>query len=80
MSNYPLRLPEGLMEQARDLAQAEGVSINHFLSTLIAERIGELKALHHVRGRIARADRAKAAAVLARVPDHPPLHGDDMPS
>ena len=80
MSNYPLRLPEALMDQARDLAQAEGVSINQFLSTLIAERIGELKALQHVRARIARADRAKAAAVLARVPDRPPLDGDDMPS
>jgi hypothetical protein len=80
MSNYPLRLPEGLMDQARDLAQADGVSINQFLSTLIAERIGELKALQHVRARIARADRAKATAVLARVPDRPPLDGDEMPS
>ena len=78
MSNYPLRLPEGLMDQVRDLAQAEGVSINQFLSTLIAEQIGELKALRHVRARIARADRAKAVAAIARVPDRPPLHRDDM--
>jgi len=80
MSNYPLRLPEGLLDQARALAQSEGVSINQFLSTLIAERIGELKALHHVRARIARADRAKVAVVLGRVPDQAPLDGDEMPS
>lgn len=79
MSNYPLRLPESLMAEARRMATAEGVSINQFLSTLIAERIGELKAHEHVRRRIARADLGKAAAVLARVPRRKPLSGDEMP-
>lgn len=79
MSNYPLRLPETLMDDAREMANAEGVSINQFLATLIAERIGELKALRHVRQRISRADPAVAAAVLALVPDRPPLPGDEMP-
>lgn len=45
------------------MADAQGVSINQFLSTLIAERIGELKALRHVRQRIGRANPATAAAV-----------------
>jgi hypothetical protein len=79
MSNYPLRLPEGLMKDAREMADAQGVSINQFLSTLIAERIGELKALRHVRQRISRADPAVAAAVLALVPDQAPVAGDEMP-
>ncbi len=79
MSNYPLRLPETLMEDAREMADAQGVSINQFLSTLIAERIGELKALRHVRQRIGRANPASAAAVLALVPDRAPLEGDEMP-
>lgn len=79
MSNYPLRLPEGLMEEARQMAEAQGVSINQFLSTLIAERVGELKALDHVRARIARADLGKARAVLALVPDREPMKGDEMP-
>jgi hypothetical protein len=78
MSNYPLRLPENLMEDARAMADAQGVSINQFLSTLIAERIGELKALRHVRMRISRADSAKAMAVLALVPDRAPLEGDEL--
>lgn len=79
MSNYPLRLPETLMEDAREMADAQGVSINQFLSTLIAERIGELKALRHVRQRIGRANMASAAAVLALVPDRAPLEGDELP-
>lgn len=79
MSNVPLRLPETLMEDAREMADAQGVSINQFLSTLIAERIGELKALRHVRTRMARADPKKAAAVLALVPDREPVRGDELP-
>ena len=79
MSNYPLRLPETLMEDARGLAKAQGVSVNQFLATVIAERVGELKALSHVRARIARADPTKARAVLALVPDRAPMDGDDLP-
>ena len=80
MSNYPLRLPETLMEDARGMARAQGVSVNQFLASLIAERVGELKALSHVRVRIARADPAEARAVLALVPDRPPMEGDETPA
>ena len=64
---------------AREMADAQGVSINQFLSSLIAERIGELKVLRHVRQRIGRANPASAAAVLALVPDRAPLEGDEVP-
>jgi hypothetical protein len=67
------------MDDAREMAEAQGVSINQFLATLIAERIGEMKALRHLRRRIARADLAAASAVLAQVLDRPPLPGDEMP-
>ena len=80
MSNYPLRLPETLMDDARGMAKAQGVSVNQFLATVIAERVGELKALSHVRARIARADPAKARQVLALVPDRPPIEGDGRPA
>ena len=79
MSNYPLRLPESLMDDARGMAKAQGVSINQFLATVIAERVGELKALSHIRSRIARADLTQARAVLALVPDRPPMEGDELP-
>ena len=80
MSNYPLRLPETLMDDARGLAKAQGVSVNQFLATVIAERVGELKALNHVRARIARADPTRARAVLALVPDRAPMEGDELPA
>ena len=79
MSNYPLRLPENLMDDARGMAKAQGVSVNQFLATVIAERVGELKALNHVRARIARADPDRARAVLALDPDRTPMEGDEFP-
>jgi hypothetical protein len=67
------------MDDARGMAKAQGVSVNQFLATIIAERVGELKALTHVRERIARADSARARAVLALVPDRGPIDGDELP-
>lgn len=57
------------------MAEAEGVSINLFLATLIAQRIGELKALSQVRARIARANPARARSILARAPARQPVGG-----
>jgi hypothetical protein len=78
VSNYPLRLPDHVLADAKAFAARNGSSLNQFLSSLIAERIGEMKALAHVEARIARADRAAALAVLAKVPERAPLPGDEL--
>lgn len=79
MTNYPLRLPQSLMEEARRIAREEGVSINQFFATLIAERVGEMKGLRHLKLRIASANPKRALELLRRVPDRTPLPGDEMP-
>jgi hypothetical protein len=45
---------------------------------VIVERVGELKALNHVRARIARTDPTEARAVLALVLDRVPMDGDEL--
>jgi hypothetical protein len=80
MSNFPLRLPETLMSEAREMAEAEGVSINQFLATLIAERIGEMKGLSQVRARIERGNPVRARAILGRAPARKPAKADEMPA
>jgi hypothetical protein len=67
------------MCDARKLAEAEGVSVNQFLSTVIAQRIGELKALSYLRNRAARADIPRARAILAKVLARKPQKGDELP-
>ena len=78
MSNYPLRLPENVMEDAKRLAAANGSSLNQFLVAVVAERIGEMKALAEIERRVARADYRAAFEVLSRVPDRQPLPGDEI--
>jgi hypothetical protein len=79
MSNYPLRLPDHVMAEAKNLAELNGTSLNQFLSSLIAERVGELRATADIQLRAERANPKAALAILARAPDRPPLGGDELP-
>lgn len=80
MGNYPLRIPDHIMAEAKALAAQSGTSLNQFLGSLIAERVGEMKALAQIKARAGRANSAAALAVLDRVPDRPPLPGDESTS
>lgn len=79
MSNYPLRLPEHVMSEAKQMAERSGTSLNQFLVSLIAERVGELRASADIRARAERANPSAALAILARVPERAPLAGDELP-
>ncbi len=79
MSNYPLRLPDHVMAEAKQLAERNGTSLNQFLASLIAERVGELRAIEELQARAERANPAAALSILRRAPDRPPLAGDELP-
>ena len=70
MSNYPLRLPDHVTAEAKHLAELNGTSLNQFLSSLIAERVGELRAAADIRVRAERANPAAALAILAGAIGH----------
>lgn len=78
MTNYPLRLPDHVMAEAKALAMRSGTSLNQFLSSLIAERVGEMKALAHIEARAARADIERALEILGRAPERAPMAGDEL--
>jgi len=40
--SFPLRLSPSMRQQASDLAHAEGISLNHFISLAIAEKISRM--------------------------------------
>jgi hypothetical protein len=40
---YPLRLAASLRDMASQLAQTDGVSLNHFISLAVAEKISRLE-------------------------------------
>lgn len=79
MSNYPLRLPDHVMAEAKHLAELNGTSLNQFLSSLIAERVREMRATANICLCAERANPNAALAILAQAPDRIPLAGDELP-
>ena len=79
MGALSLRLPESLHRKVRELAEREDVSINQFIATAVAEKMSALLTLEYLEQRAQRGSRAHLRSVLRRVPDAPPLPGDEWP-
>ncbi|MFL6235390.1 MAG: YlcI/YnfO family protein [Thermoanaerobaculia bacterium] len=77
MSTLSLRLPDSLHKQIRELAQQDGISINQFISTAVAEKLSALMTEDYLEKRAQRGSREKFLSVLAKVPDVPPEPGDE---
>ena len=78
MTSYALRVPDHIMEQARDAAAEDKVSINQMLVSFIAEGLGHRRGLKMMRERAARADMGAVSAILDKAPDVPPEPGDEI--
>ena len=80
-SNFALRLQPSLLDEARKLAEAEGVALNQLINVAVAEKVSALRTESYLAERAARADLPKALRVLKRAGlGRPPVKGDEMPS
>lgn len=78
MSTLSLRLPDYLHESVRELAQLQGVSINHFITLAVAEKMSALMTETYIVERAEQGSRAKFEAVLAKIPDVEPEAHDAL--
>ena len=78
MSTLSLRLPNSLHDRVRKLAEAEGVSINQFISTAVAEKMSALMTSDYLAERADRGDRSLFEAALSRIPDTPASQEDSI--
>jgi hypothetical protein len=79
-SNFPLRLPGSIKRAAEDLARSDGVSLNQFIASAVAEKVSALHTVDLLETRASRADRRAFLDVLARAGrGRPPLPGDELP-
>ena len=78
MSTISLRLPEYLHKQIRELAEAEGTSINQFITLALAEKISALVTEQYLGERAKRASRAKFDRAMAKIMDIDPLDEDRL--
>ena len=80
MSSFPLRLPDDLKELAALQAEASGVSLNQYIATVLAARVGaQAEAKRTFAARAARATPRRARRILARAGQgNPPQLGDEL--
>lgn len=79
MSTLSLRLPNSLHDRARELAEREGISLNQFVSTAVAEKLSALLTEEYLSTRAVRGSRSAYLKVLRAVPDETPAPGDELP-
>ncbi len=79
MSNLNVQIPDSLYKSLQELARQDGISIDQFISTAVAEKIAALTE-SDLEELAQRGSRAKYEAVLAKVPDVEPEPYDQLPS
>ena len=77
---FPLRLPDSIRRAAQEMASEDGVSLNQFIATAVAEKVSALSTAAYFRKRVARADRAEFDRVLARLGSLPAREVDQLSS
>jgi hypothetical protein len=75
-STYPLRLPKSVKAAAEKLAREEGISMNQFVATAVAEKLAVLRTASFFADRRQRADLQALRKVLRRKGGQPPREGD----
>ncbi len=78
MSNLNVQIPDSLYKSLQELARQDGISIDQFISTAVAEKIAALTE-SDLEELAQRGSRAKYEAVLAKVPDVEPESYDQLP-
>ncbi len=78
MTTMSVRLPESLHKGIKDIAQQEGISINQFVITAVAEKMSALLTEQYLDERASRGSRERYEAALAEVPDVEPEEYDEM--
>jgi hypothetical protein len=80
-SNFALRLQPSLLDEARKLAEEEGVALNQFINVAVAEKLSALRTESYIAERAARADIPKALRILKRAGvGRALMRGDEPPA
>lgn len=78
-SNFALRLQPSLLDEARKLANEEGVALNQLINVAVAEKLSALRTETYFAERAARGDIGKALEALKRAGvGNPPAPGDEI--
>lgn len=77
-STYPLRLPRSIKAEVERRAKAEGVSVNQFVATAVAEKLAAMNTAEFFAERRARAEFAAFDRMMRRKRGAPPEPDDTL--
>jgi len=78
MGALSLRLPESIHRHIREIAKAEGVSINQLISSAITEKISAIMTQEYLQKRADKANINDITTILSKVADREPIKGDEL--
>lgn len=78
-SNVALRLQVSLLNEARRVAETEGVALNQFINVAVAEKLSAIRTDDYFRERAERGDVPRAKRILKRAGrGNAPAPGDEL--
>jgi hypothetical protein len=77
-STYPLRLPSSVKAEVERLAKAEGVSVNQFVASAVAEKLAAMSTAAFFAEQRNRADFRAFDRLMRRKGDEAPRSGDTV--
>ena len=78
MSALSLRLPDSIHRHIKEISKKEGVSINQFISSAVAEKISAIMTEEYLKNRAKNAKKYDYNKILNKVPDRDPFPGDEL--
>lgn len=78
MTAINVKLPDSILRKADELAAKDGVSLDQFVSSAVAEKLSGWLTEDEQDKRARRASREKFDAALAQVPNGLPMPGDEI--
>jgi hypothetical protein len=79
-NTYPLKLPASVKEAAARLAKADGVSLNQWIASAVAQKVGAVETANtFLERRAGGASGDGLAGMLEKVRDAPAIDGDELP-
>jgi hypothetical protein len=72
MSSTNIELPDSLLRQAREMAEKEGVPLEQFIASALAEKMAAWRTVEYLKERAARGDRLKFETAMGKVADAEP--------
>lgn len=73
-----LIVPDSLLKQVRELAEKEGVTLEQFISSAMAEKAAAWMTVEYLEQRAVRGSRQKFLHALSKIPDVEPDEKDRL--